>query len=151
MGGRIFRSDRGRRSVYRRATQGLVHRAAGAEVDTAVEPRDNPAMARPARPTLVKMICGMISSRKELFETAAARLTDAFGPADVISEIMPFDFTHYDDEQMGEPLYRRLVGFERLRSPDELVTIKLRTNELEKEIAKQNKVGQTRPINLDTS
>jgi len=106
-------------------------------------------MARPAQPAPVKIICGMISSREELFEAALARLTEALGPVDITSDILPFDFTHYYDEQMGAPLYRRFAGFERLRLPDELVAIKLRTNELEREIAAEVRDAPPRPINLD--
>jgi len=97
----------------------------------------------------VKLICGMIASRAELFDAAAEELSRAFGPIDRASEIMDFDFTHYYDEQMGAPLYRRFVSFAEAATADALVQAKLRTNALEADFARRGGGGAARPINLD--
>jgi hypothetical protein len=102
----------------------------------------------------VKMICGMISARKELFETALGPLSGLLGPVDMVGDIMDFDFTHYYDAQMGSPLYRRFVAFSQLASPDTIVEAKLGTNRIEKEIAASvapslPAVAPARAINLD--
>ncbi len=106
-------------------------------------------MSEATEPAMVKLICGMISARCELFDSAGERLAAAFGPADIVSEIMDFDFTHYYDRQMGSPLYRRFLAFERLVSPDALVDAKHRTNQLEAEFAAESHDGAPRPVNLD--
>jgi len=106
-------------------------------------------MAGANEPVPVKLICGMISARQELFDVAAGKLAETFGPADIVSEVMDFDFTHYYDGQMGSPLYRRFLAFERLVSPEELVDAKHRTNELEADFAAQAGGEPPRPINLD--
>ena len=107
-------------------------------------------MAEAMQPPAVKLICGMISSRADLFDFARDRLTDHFGPTDLISEVMDFDLTHYYDEQMGTPLVRRFVSFEELVSPGILPDVKHFTNELERALASEiDPEAPQRPINLD--
>jgi hypothetical protein len=97
----------------------------------------------------VKLICGMLSGRAELFDEALGPLVDAFGAVDVVSEIMDFDFTHYYDEQMGVPLYRRFVAFAEPAAADVLLRAKLTTNAIEADFAARHRDGPPRPINLD--
>ena len=97
----------------------------------------------------VKLICGMISARADLFDHAAESLADAFGPIDLTSETMPFDMTDYYDEQMGRPLLRRFVSFAEPVSPAVLADAKLRTNAIEAEFAARRGENLPRPINLD--
>jgi hypothetical protein len=91
----------------------------------------------------------MISARVELFDAALEALAARFGPVDVLSETMPFDFTHYYDRQMGSPLFRRFTAFERLIDPAALVEAKLATNAIEAEIAARGVGRVPRPINMD--
>lgn len=106
-------------------------------------------MAQARQPSPVKRLCGMIASAPDLFDEAAEHLERLWGPADLVSEVMPFDFTHYYDQQMGQPLLRRFLGFERLVRPESLVEAKLATNALEAELAAKHAAGPARPINLD--
>lgn len=106
-------------------------------------------MAEASSPPKVKLICGMISARRELFDTAAECLARHFGPADVVSDVMDFDFTHYYDEKMGLPLYRKFIAFDALISPETLIDVKCLTNQLEREFATAAKGQPARPINLD--
>ncbi|MCE5279616.1 MAG: DUF4416 family protein [Planctomycetaceae bacterium] len=92
-------------------------------------------MALPAQPAPVKLICGMISARAELFDAATAEMVKDFGPVDLSSEVFAFDLTHYYDQQMGSPLYRKFVAFERLVDPVVLAGAKLRTNQIEAQFA----------------
>ena len=107
-------------------------------------------MAEAAAPDKVKLICGMISADISLFETAVAAMAESFSPAELVSDVMAFDFTHYYDEQMGSPLYRRFVSFTELIDPGRLVEAKVLTNDLEQHFAdRAGQAGPTRPINLD--
>jgi hypothetical protein len=63
----------------------------------------------------------------------------------MISPWIPFDFTSYYETEMGAPLYRRLLTFEKPVPQDQLVRIKLYTNELEMQYMKDGK----RRINAD--
>ena len=106
-------------------------------------------MAEPLAPPNVKLICGMISSQVDLFEKALAPLAEAFGAVDLVSEVMDFDFTHYYDAQMGSPLYRRFVAFQKLTSPETLIEAKLTTHAIERDFAASAGGAVARPINLD--
>ena len=100
-------------------------------------------------PDPVKLIVGMLSARRELLAEAAQRLGAEYGPIDLTSEVIDFDFTHYYDQQMGRPLLRQFVAFERLISPDQIAPIKLATNRLEAQFAAAARAGAQRPVNLD--
>ncbi len=106
-------------------------------------------MAEPTDAPAVKLICGMISSRVEWLDAAGEELTRAFGAVDRASEAMDFDFTHYYDEEMGAPLYRRFVSFAERVGPDALVEAKRRTHAIEGDFARRADAGVRRPINLD--
>jgi len=105
-------------------------------------------MAAPGKPPPVKLICGMIVSRTDLFDQARARLEQAFGPVGAVSEVFNFDLTHYYDDQMGSPLYRRFVCFADVADPSTLAEAKLKTNAIEAEFAARYDFAP-RPINLD--
>lgn len=72
-------------------------------------------------------------------------LTDNFGPVDIISPWLPFDFTEYYTREMGAPLFRRMLAFKTLILQDTLADIKLTTNALEARFI----VDGNRQINLD--
>jgi hypothetical protein len=91
----------------------------------------------------------MISARRELFDEAIGPLAGALGPADLLSDIMDFDMTHYYDEQMGSPLYRRFAAFAKPIVPDALVEAKLATNAIEADFAARAAGDPPRPVNLD--
>ncbi len=110
-------------------------------------------MADAGEPSRVKLICGMISADVRLLDEAKRLLEAPFGPTDILSEVMDFDFTHYYDEQMGSPLHRMFVAFAEPVQPDCLIDAKRTTNALEREFASQY-AGESadsppRPINLD--
>lgn len=100
---------------------------------------------RPPQP--VKLICGMLARSETLLARAAAALVETYGPADVGSEIWPFDFTDYYAPQMGAGLKRQFIAFQRLIDPGELASIKIFTNDLEERFAAGADVD--RPVNLD--
>jgi hypothetical protein len=106
-------------------------------------------MAQPTTPPPVKLLCGMIAAGPTLMDEAQAALERLWGPADLVSDLMPFDFTHYYDAQMGCPLWRRFTAFERLAAPEALVGAKLASNRIEDELAGLHPGGPPRPINLD--
>ncbi len=102
-----------------------------------------------AQPTqLVKLICGMISADESLFDEAREYLEARLGPCDIVSPTYAFDFTHYYDDEMGNGLLRRFVGFANLVDPSVLASAKVFTNEVEA-IFSARPGPVCRPINLD--
>ncbi|MFQ6000217.1 MAG: DUF4416 family protein, partial [Anaerolineae bacterium] len=93
----------------------------------------------------VKLVVGMISGRKPLFDAAQRELTARFGPLDYESILMPWEFTDYYSRELGENLGRKFLSFERLIDPARLAEIKSFTNQLEGKFSE----GGARRINLD--
>jgi len=106
-------------------------------------------MAAIGKPQKVKLICGMISTWLENFTRARSSLEKMFGAVDVVGDIIPFDLTHYYDEEMGHPLLRQFISFETLIDPEQLAAIKVATNRLEDGFAAEPDAAAARPINLD--
>ncbi len=72
-------------------------------------------------------------------------LSTEWGPIDYRSPSIPFDFTHYYDQEMGGAIRRMFVSFERLVDPSCLAEVKVRTNALEDRF----RDGPSRRVNLD--
>ncbi len=83
---------------------------------------------------------------------AHAELTQWYGTIDDISDIVPFTFTEFYKDEMGENLLRQWVRFEPLFSPEHLAKCKLETNMAETLLARQfsdREAKVRRPINID--
>lgn len=78
-------------------------------------------------------------------EEVRASLEAEFGRIDYISPSIPFTFTDYYNEEMGTPIERFFISFERLITPDMLSAAKVFTNNLENRMSCDGK----RKINLD--
>jgi hypothetical protein len=95
----------------------------------------------------VKLIVGMIAADADLFSSAEVPLSRRFGPADFWSDVIPFDYTDYYTGEMGADLLRKFISFEKLIRPEEIVEIKIFTNDLERRFLHPN--TDRRRINLD--
>ena len=58
----------------------------------------------------------LIASENDIFHQGVKDLCSTFGEIDTISERFPFDFTDYYTQEMGKPLFRHFITFERLIS-----------------------------------
>jgi hypothetical protein len=105
-------------------------------------------MAQIHQPRPVKLIIGLLAARSEWLDMAAALLAESFGPSDLVSPDLQFDFTHYYDKEMGVNLLRRFIAFEQLIDPARLGAIKLATNELEARLGEKLS-PPARPVNID--
>jgi len=107
-------------------------------------------MGTPERPTLAKLFVGLIVNPQLDMERIERELEKKFGQIDTTSSVFQFDFTDYYTEEMGEKLRRKFVSFENLLDPESIVDAKLKTNQLEKDIADQCKnIQVARPVNID--
>jgi hypothetical protein len=99
-------------------------------------------------PLPVKLFTGVLTSLPEIVPHIEERLVALLGSVDLRSRQFIFDKTHYYDEEMGSPIYRYFLSFEKLIEPSAIATVKIRTNGLEAEFAKEHS-SLPRPINLD--
>lgn len=102
-------------------------------------------MAAPEAPAPVKLIVAVLWSDAAHRDEARRRMEALWGAVDFTGPDRPFDVTDYYAPEMGAGQMRRLVAFERLVPPDCLREAKLRTNDIERELA----VGNARKVNLD--
>lgn len=92
-------------------------------------------------------VVAMISSFRELFKSASARLAETLGRRTSICEIFPFDFTEYYDKEMGNGLLRTYATFSDMAAEDELKRMKRVAESLEAEFYYPG--TRRRRINLD--
>ncbi len=102
-------------------------------------------MANPFPPLPVKFFTGIFFVDKKILLKAKESLIKEVGEIDLESEIFDFKFTNYYKEEMGENIKRIFYSFKKLITPDEIVEIKLKTWEIEKNLMKEGK----RRVNID--
>ncbi len=103
-------------------------------------------MGKPKEPEQVKLFMSLIALESDLFDQGVKDLCSTFGNADTMSERFPFDLTDYYTPEMGKPLFRHFMTFERLIPIPILPDIKHATNHLEEKYAALN---GNRRINID--
>ena len=96
-------------------------------------------------PMPAKLVIGLFLKEKNLAVSVVKALIEKFGPVDIVSSWLPFNFTTYYETEMGQPLFRRMLAFETLIKQSALSEIKGITNDLELEYSKHSK----RMVNLD--
>jgi len=106
-------------------------------------------LGKPTEPARAILFVGMLSGSSALLEEAAAALAEEFGPTAGSSETWPFDHTDYYEAESGPHLLRRFVSFAEPVAEERLAAIKLRTNEMERELARRSRALVERPVNLD--
>jgi len=102
-------------------------------------------MGTPKVPKPGKLMMSFISADDELMMKAIEDLKSIYGEVDLISDLLPFNFTRYYDEEMGSPLFRRFVAFKELVPREALADIKRRTNGVEERYSR----GGRRRVNID--
>ena len=102
-------------------------------------------MSHPSPAEDVKLIASLFSHEKALIDLIIHELEKAYGPHDWVSPELCFDRTQYYAREMGWPLHRRFISFEKLIRPEELVEIKLATNRMEEKYLQADK----RRVNID--
>ena len=111
-------------------------------------------MAVPVSPLPVCRFAGLLAGSEEQLAAARNELAQWYGKIDDASEILPFTFTDYYQDEMGPQLLRQWVRFDALFSPEHLAKCKLETNMAETLLARQfapraDGLKVQRPINID--
>ena len=96
-------------------------------------------------PAKVKLVVGMLGSDREILDRARKILLGIYGPEEEIMDPIPFTWTRYYSDEVGDSPWRSFLSYEPLLPREDLVEIKRRTNALEAELA----AGGPRRVNLD--
>jgi hypothetical protein len=102
-------------------------------------------MGTPGAFTPEKLVIGVLTSRARRREELLSLLSERWGPADFSCDPFPFTFTDYYDAEMGPPIERFFVSFERLIDPSILARVKRETNGIEDRFREET----LRKVNLD--
>jgi hypothetical protein len=102
-------------------------------------------MSVPKIPDPAKLVMSVFMKEKPLFETVFPLLEAIGGPVDLVSRWLDFDFTRYYHQEMGHPLFRRMLAFKPLVNQGDLSKIKQASNALENRFDRDNQ----RRINID--
>jgi len=103
-------------------------------------------MGKAKEPEPAKLFMSLITSEEDILQKGMDDLGEILGKIDFISDVLPFDFTDYYAQEMGNDLFRRFITFESLISRTLLPEIKQRANQLEEKYS--TLVGH-RKINID--
>jgi hypothetical protein len=106
-------------------------------------------MGDPAKPRPVTLFVRMLSGEISLLDALQARLRERFGPLLHRSEDLPWNYTDYYAEELGQAIVRRFLFFRNRIQPDEIAGIKRATNEIERDYVRAKGERMLRRINLD--
>ena len=104
-------------------------------------------MGRISYPPPAMLFTGLIYSNIEIAKSVKEKLAAEFGEIYEESSIIPFNFTDHYNKEMGEGLKREFISFKKLINVDNLPMIKIKTNEMESDLA-DSSTGNRR-INID--
>lgn len=96
-------------------------------------------------PLVVKPIYGFIYSDEINYNKTKEILIKKLGKIDFESEKIEFNYTSYYNQEMGLPLWRKFISFEKLILPDKFVDLKLFALKLENKFANK----ENRTVNID--
>jgi hypothetical protein len=92
-----------------------------------------------------KLVLAVLAPRAGLPAGLEAVLEAAWGPLDLRAGPIPFTWSSYYDAEMGAPLTRHFVAFERLVDPADLAQVKEESTRIEERFSR----GGRRTVNLD--
>jgi len=98
-------------------------------------------MGAPKHPLPVRLIVGVLAANEEFAGEAKQKLVERFGAVDLEMEPIPFAHTNYYKDELGEKPLRFFLSFEDKIERETIASIKLETNEMEK--------NWNRQVNLD--
>ncbi len=102
-----------------------------------------------AQPESVLRIAAIFSRHADALQWATEKCAVAWGGIALESDPLPFEFTSYYESSMGAGLLKKLVAFEPLTDPAEVVEAKLASNRWEQEFAAARDLEEPRPVNID--
>ncbi len=106
-------------------------------------------MGEPRQCVPVMLVVAAFSRHAELLEIARQGLENWYGPVALASPPYEFNQTEYYAPTMGTGLRKQFFAFADFVMPDQFASIKLATNEMERQIVAGQPWPEARPLNLD--
>jgi len=102
-------------------------------------------MGKPRIPTKALLFTGILYSNQMWYLKAIEHLEGKFGEIAMYSPPIPWDFSEYYKDELGDNIIRRFVFFKNLIEQEQIAEIKIITNQIETLLASGNK----RNVNID--
>ena len=102
-------------------------------------------MGQPKLANKVKLFVAITFNNQTNYQKVKHILKQQFNQIDLESEIYDFNFTDYYEKEMGTNLKKQFISFQQLIKPENLIEIKLWTNEVEKQFI----INDKRQVNID--
>lgn len=102
-------------------------------------------MSQPQPASRAKLVVSLLVRDKSLAGWTIDALGRDFGPLDLVSPWLAFDYTNYYAREMGAPLHRRMVAYKKLVAQDMLPGLKHVTNRVEA----MGAIEGRRQVNID--
>jgi hypothetical protein len=102
-------------------------------------------MGTPHPPEPSLLFISLLFSQREIYNSAFVLLLNRYGEIFLDSDACLWNHTHYYDDELGTPIFRKLLFFRRQFDPLSLPDVKLETNHLEAAYLIEGK----RKINID--
>ena len=108
-------------------------------------------MGRVCPPEEASLFMGILAKEEAVFRKARSLLEERWGSISLEWGPHPFSqYTDYYHPEMGKPLQRYFLGFERLIPPDLLASVKRETQRLEEEfLQREGEPSGRRSANID--
>lgn len=100
-------------------------------------------------PSPVYFFAAMLAAEDGLFAAAERALAPHLGDVHAETGIQPWDYSSYYEEEMGRGLKRKFTFFARARDPIDIVDVKHRTMDIERELGRREGKTVRRAINID--
>ncbi|MDO4571182.1 MAG: DUF4416 family protein [Planctomycetia bacterium] len=101
------------------------------------------------QPPSVLPIVAIFSRHEDAFERIKPPLELLWGKVALESDLFPFEQTNYYEASMGASLKKQLLAFLPLIDPVRLAEMKIQSNALEEDVARNGNFADSRPINID--
>ena len=102
-------------------------------------------MAQPKKIPKAKLVMAIMYSDRNILKQAMQMLNDDFGKVEFESPSFDFNFTDYYEKEFGKDLKKLFIIFKEPVKREELVTIRIYTQEIEDKLKKE----EQRTINID--
>ncbi|GBD99830.1 hypothetical protein BMS3Abin07_01876 [bacterium BMS3Abin07] len=102
-------------------------------------------MGTPREPEKSLLFVGLLFGSSKELHLAEERLGNEFGNIAQESRIFDWAHSHYYEDELGSPIRRKFILFDKIISPEEIADIKVATNRIEQELSKDRK----RTVNID--
>ncbi len=106
-------------------------------------------MAEVRLPEPVRFVTGILAADQQALKLTRETVLKVWGEADIVSEVLPFVYSDYYQNEMGAGILRQFLAFSECFEREKLVARKLEANKLEQQLAVALNNGLPRPVNID--